>query len=463
MSIILHFTSHISRLTSHAGFRKYFFNTGWLFTEKVLRMAVGLFVGVWVARYLGPAQYGLFNYVQAFVGLFSAFATLGLDGIVVRELIKDESKKDVLLGTAFWLKIMGAIVMLIMIAIAVQFTSNDHYTNILVFIIAGSTIFQAFNVIDFYFQAKVLGKFIAMANSITLLLISIVKIALILYKAPLIAFVWAVAFDNLILALGYIYFYRKVSRHHDQPSILTSHLSYFTSHIFHLTFNKKIAISLLKDSWPLILSGLAVMIYMRIDQVMLQEMIGSEAVGQYSAAVRISEAWYFIPMVISNSLFPAIVNAKKQSEELYYARLQRLYDLMVWMSIAIALPMTFLSDWVVNLLYGSAYSQAGSVLMIHIWAGVFVSLGVASSRWFITENLQSLSFWRTFYGMVINLILNFILIPKFGVQGAAVATLISQVIAAYIFDFFNYKTRVMFFMKTKSFFLVNFVHLIRSK
>jgi len=102
-------------------------------------------------------------------------------------------------------------------------------------------------------------------------------------------------------------------------------------------------------------------------------------------------------------------------------------------------------------------------LMIHIWAGVFVSLGVASSRWFITENLQSLSFWRTFYGMVINLILNFILIPKFGVQGAAVATLISQVIAAYIFDFFNYKTRVMFFMKTKSFFFVHFVYLIRSK
>ena len=445
------------KLSSHAGFRKYFFNTGWLFAEKVLRMAVGLFVGVWVARYLGPAQYGLLNYAGAFVGLFSVFATLGLDGIVVRELIKDESKKDVLLGTAFWLKIMGAIVMLIMIAIAVQFTSNDHYTNILVFIIAGSTIFQAFNVIDFYFQAKVLGKFIAMANSITLLLISIVKIALILYKAPLIAFVWASAFESLILALGYIYFYIKVSRHHNQQPTTIRH------QLFHLTFNKKIAISLLKDSWPLILSGIAIMIYMRIDQVMLQEMIGSEAVGQYSAAVRISEAWYFIPMVISSSLFPAIVNAKKQSEELYYARLQRLYDLMVWISLAIALPMTFLSDWVVNLLYGSAYSQAGSVLMIHIWAGVFVSLGVASGRWFITENLQSLSFLRSFYGMVINLILNFILIPKFGVQGAAVATLISQVIAAYIFDFFNYKTRVMFFMKTKSFFFVHFVHLIRSK
>jgi len=449
---ISHFTSHISRLTSHAGFRKYFFNTGWLFAEKVLRMAVGLFVGVWVARYLGPAQYGLLNYALAFVGLFSAFATLGLDGIVVRELIKDESKRDELLGTAFWLKIMGAIVMLIMIAIAVQFTSNDHYTNILVFIIAGSTIFQAFNVIDFYFQAKVLGKFIAMVNSITLLLSSIVKIALILYKAPLIAFVWAVAFDNLILALGYIYFYRKVSRHHDKPSILTSHLSYFTSHIFHLTFNKKIAISLLKDSWPLILSGLAIMIYMRIDQVMLQEMIGSEAVGQYSAAVRISEAWYFIPMVISNSLFPAIVNAKKQSEELYYARLQRLYDLMVWMSIAIALPMTFLSDWVVNLLYGSAYSQAGSVLMIHIWAGVFVSLGLSFGKYLLVENYTNKYFNRTLIGAVANIILNYFLIPRYGIKGAAIATLIGQFIANYGYDFFDKDLHRQLKIKTMCFF-----------
>lgn len=443
---ISHFTSHISRLTSHSGFRKYFANTSWLFAEKVLRMAVGLFVGVWVARYLGPAQYGLLNYAVAFVGLFRAFATLGLDGIVVRELIKDEGKKDELLGTAFWLKIMGAFVMLIMIAIAVQFTSNDHYTNILVFIIAGSTIFQAFNVIDFYFQAKVLGKFIAMSNSITLLLSSIVKVALVLYKAPLIAFVCAVAFDNLILALGYIYFYRKVSRHHNQQPTTIRHP------LFHLTVNKKIAISLLKDSWPLILSGLAIMIYMRIDQVMLQEMIGSEAVGQYSAAVRISEVWYFIPMVISNSLFPAIVNAKKQSEELYYARLQRLYDLMVWISIAIALPMTFLSDLVVKSLYGSAYSQAGSVLMIHIWAGVFVSLGLSFGKYLLVENYTNKYFNRTLIGAVANIILNYFLIPRYGIKGAAIATLIGQFIANYGYDFFDKDLYRQLKIKTMCFF-----------
>lgn len=426
---------------------KYFKNTSWLFGEKILRMIVGLFVGVWVARYLGPEQFGLFSYVQSFVGLFTAIATLGLDGIVVRELVRDESRRDELIGTALWLKLIGAFGVLIVLAIAIHFTSNDSYTNTLVFIIASATIFQAFNVVDMYFQAKVMGKYIVYANVISLFFSSIVKIALILNEASLEAFAWAVLFDSFVLACGFVYFFLKTNnKYTDTQTTLTN-----------LTFSRVMALSLLKDSWPLILSGIVISIYMKIDQVMIQEMMGSEAVGQYAAAVRISEAWYFIPTVLASSLFPAIVNAKKISEELYYARLQKLYDLMVWMAIAIALPMTFLSDWVIHFLYGEQYSQAGSVLMIHIWAGVFVFLGVASGKWFVSENLQILAFWRTFSGMIINVILNFVLIPKYGVQGVAVATLLSQIMAAYIFDLLNQKTEKMFWMKTKSFMLVNLI------
>lgn len=199
------------------------------------------------------------------------------------------------------------------------------------------------------------------------------------------------------------------------------------------------------------LSGIVVSIYMRIDQVMIKEMMDSEAVGQYAAAVRVSELWYFIPVVISSSLFPAIINAKAQSEELYYARLQKLYDLMVWMALAIAIPMTFLSNWIVNLLYGNIYDQAGNVLMIHIWTGIFVFLGVASGKWFTAENLQMLSFWRTFSGMVINVVLNLVMIPKYGITGAAVATLSANFMAAFFFDFFNKKTKKVFYMKLKAF------------
>jgi len=425
----------LTQLLSHKGFRRYFANTSWLFAEKVLRMVVGLFVGVWVARYLGPEKFGLLSYAQSFVALFSALATLGLDGIVVRELVKNPEREGELLGTSFGLKLIGALAVFIMLAIAIPFTSNDRYTNILVFIIASATIFQAFNVVDMYFQAKVMGKFITFANTLSLLLSSIAKVVFILVQAPLIAFAWMVVFESFVLAIGYVYFYVNNHSLSDKK---------------HFTFKLHTAKSLLKDSWPLILSGLVIMIYMRIDQVMIKEMLNAEAVGQYAAAVRISEAWYFIPMVISSSLFPAIINAKKQSEELYYARLQKLYDLMVWIAIAIALPMTFLSDYVVHLLYGEQYKQAGSVLMIHIWAGVFVALGVASGKWFVAENLQMLAFWRTFYGMLINIILNLVLIPKYGAQGAAMATLISYSVASFIFDFFNRKTKKQFFSKLRT-------------
>lgn len=433
--MIQNLTSKIQNLQQHSGFMKYFKNTSWLFGEKILRMVVGLFVGIWVARYLGPEQFGLFSYAQSFVGLFTAIATLGLDGIVVRELVKDESRRDELIGTAFYLKLIGAIAVLIVLAVAIQFTSNDHYTNVLVFIIASATIFQAFNVVDMYFQAKVLSKYVVYANVISLFISSIVKIVLILNDAPLLAFAWATLFDSVVLALGFIYYYVKNS-------------SIFN--IKNLIFKRETAVSLLKDSWPLILSGFVVSIYMKIDQVMIQEMMGSEAVGQYAAAVRISEAWYFIPIVIASSLFPAIINAKAHSEELYYARLQKLYDFMVWMAIAIAFPMTFLSDWVIHLLYGEQYFPAGSVLMIHIWAGVFVFLGVASGKWLLSENLQIFSTINTSIGAIVNIWLNYILIPRIGLEGAAWATLISYFMAAYLCLSFWKKTRINFINLSKT-------------
>jgi O-antigen/teichoic acid export membrane protein len=438
--------SKLIALINHQGFMKYFKNTSWLFGEKILRMVVGLFVGIWVARYLGPEQFGLFSYAKSFVGLFTAIATLGLNGIVVRELVKDESRCDELIGTTFWLKVMGAFGVLLILAIAINFTSNDTYTNTLVFIIASATIFQSFNVVDFYFQSKVMSKFVVYANIISFFLSSIVKIVLILNDAPLIAFAWVVLFDSLVLALGFVYFFFRNS----------------SFKIKNLTFRRETAIDLLRDSWPLILSGIVISIYMKIDQVMIKELLGTNAVGQYAAAVRISEAWYFIPVVIASSLFPAIINAKKQSEELYYERLQRLYDLMVWMAIAIALPMTFMSDWIVELLYGGQYNEAGAVLMIHIWAGVFVFLGVASGKWFMAENLQIFSTINTTIGAVVNIGLNYILIPKIGIEGAAWATLISYFIAAYLCLAFWKKTRINFIYLSKTMLITRILNAKRT-
>ena len=398
--------------------------------EQILRMIAGLLVGIWVARYLGPEQFGVFSYAIAFASLFSSIAKLGLDGIVVRDLVREPEQRDSYLGTAFWLKLGGAVVMLGAVALATQLTSSDRLTNLYIFIIASGAIFQSFEVVDFYFQSKVLSKFVSICKMTQLLLSSILKLYFIFTGADLIWFVLVTLVDQFTLALSLYLAYR-----------------YQKLGSFYCHFNRAIAKQLVRDSWPLIFSGLVVMIYMRIDQIMIKEMLGEREVGLFSAAVRISEVWYFIPMIITASLFPSIVNAKKISEELYYARLQRLYTIMVWLAIAIALPMTFLSDWLVTLLYGESYREAGQVLMVHIWAGVFVFLGVASGRWLISENLQWIAFYRTFSGAIINIILNFVLIPIYGLIGAAIATVIAQTMAAFVCDILSKKTRMAFFMK----------------
>ena len=428
--------TRLKSLQNNQGFMRYFKNTSWLFAEKILRIITGLFVGVWIARYLGPEQFGFFSYTLSFVGLFAFITALGLDQVVIRELVKDESRNDEIMSTSFWLKIMGALLGISMILIiSINFTSNDTYANTLIFIIASSTIFQSFNVIDYYFQSKVMSKFIAFANVISLFLSTVIKIILLLNEAPLIAFVWMVLFDNFILASGFVYFYIKYN------PILK---------IKNLKFRSKTAILLLQDSWPIIISSAAIMIYLKIDQVMIKEMIGLEAVGQYAAAVKISEAWYFVPVVIAASVFPAIINAKKKSEELYNVRLQKLYDIMVLMALVIALPITFLSDWFIELLYGNLYTEAGSVLTIHIWSGVFVFLGVASGSWLLCENLQIFQTIGAIIGVIVNVGLNYMLIPRFGIEGSAWATLISYCAAGYLCLLIWKKTRTTFINLTKS-------------
>lgn len=398
-------------------------------------MIVGLFVGVWVARYLGPSQFGTFSFAQSFVFLFVALSTLGLDGVVIRELVKDESRKNIILGTAFGLKLVGTILVFLLLLMILPFTNNDYKTSLLVYIIATSMIFQCFNVIDMYFQSKVLSKYISWANAIVLAISSIIKVTLILLDAPLIFFAFVVAFDGLVLAVGLLFFYTKVGEK-----------------VSEWRFHFGLAKELLNDSWPLILANLFYTIYAKIDQVMINEMLGPEAVGNYAAAMRLSDVWYFLPIAVTSSVFPAILNAKKSNYKLYEERMQKLYLFMVWMALAIALPMTFISDALVLALYGVAYEGAGLILMIHIWASVFVFLGVASSKWLLAENLPFCSLYRNLFGLVLNVSLNYFFIPIMGAVGAAIASLIAYAAAFYLFDLFFSVTRGAFYMKTRAFF-----------
>ena len=277
------------------GFRKYFVNTSWLLGERVLRMAVSLFVGIYVARYLGPERFGLLSYALSFVLLFSSLASLGLDDILVRELVQHPEQRNKLLGTVFWLKVCGTTVMGNAIVAVLYFMAEDQQTYWMILIIAFGFLFQATNVIEFYFQAQVQSKFSVRVQVAQLLITSLFKIYLVWSNAELVWFALALLLDQAVVAVLFLIMYRWK-------------IEWFPF----FSFSWKKAKKLLKDAWPMIFAGMVVSVYMKIDQVMLKEMLDAKAVGIYAAAVKLCEAWYFVPGVAASSLFPAVIEARKK-------------------------------------------------------------------------------------------------------------------------------------------------------
>jgi O-antigen/teichoic acid export membrane protein len=403
------------RLEGRLIFQKTISNTGWLFFDKIVRLGVGLFVGAWVARYLGPDQYGLLSYVIAFVSLFSAMATLGLDGIVVRNIVRDPASKEEILGTAFVLKLIGGIAALLLsTGSLIILRPSGSLVHWLVGITAAGMIFQALDPIDFWFQSQIQSKYVVYARTTAFSLIAVIKIALILTAAPLMAFACAGMAEIALASIGLMIVYQSKG-----------------NNIKAWRANLACGKSLLRDSWPLILSGIMVSIYGRIDQVMIGNMVGNAEVGIYSAAVRLAEAWYFIPLAVAGSVFPSIVEAKAISEELFYGRLQKLYNLMALMAYIVAIPVTLMAGWLVTILFGAAYARAGPMLAGLIWAGLFVNLGVARSSFLTTMNWTRIHFMTVSLGCIINVALNYLLIPLYGGMGAVVASCVAYWFAAH--------------------------------
>jgi len=224
--------------------------------------------------------------------------------------------------------------------------------------------------------------------------------------------------------------------------------------IFDWKFEKYLAISMLKKSWPIILSSVSIAIYMRIDQIMLKNILGFEAVGNFSVAVKLTELWYFVPMSIGASFFPALIKAKKSSNEIFNSRFINLMSIMVLISLFIAIITVIFSRQIIFLLYGSSYLKSVQVLKIYIWASIFVFLGVVTSKWFIIQDLNKISFFRSLFGAITNISLNFILIPKYGINGAAISTLISYSIQVYFSNLVFKKTRNLFYMQTNALLLI---------
>ncbi|MEH2463789.1 flippase [Nostoc sp.] len=425
---------NLSKFKSRSGLRAIIANTGWLFADRILRMGASLVVGVWVARYLGVQQYGLFNYALAFVSLFSPIFTLGLDDVVVRHILRQSSNKEEILGTTFWLKLLGGIAS-VLLAISTMFFLGEHeiLKIWLVAILGMAGIFRAADTIELWFQSQVQSKYTVIAKNTAFLLNSVIKIALILTKAPFLAFAWVTLAEFAMSGISLLIVYQLKG-----------------SSLWLWRWSFAAAKTLLKESLPLIFSGFAIMIFMRIDQVMLGQMIGDSEVGVYSAAVRISEIWYFIPAAIVSSVAPAIYTAKEKSESLYYHRIGQLLSIMTSISLAIALPMTFLSDKIIMVMFGSGYAEAGPILAVHIWTSLFVFMGLATSPWFIAEGLNHVSLGKTLFGAILNIILNLLLIPKYAGLGAASATIISQAAATFLCNAFDSRTQKIFQIQVRS-------------
>lgn len=409
-------------------------NTGWLFFDKILRMGVGFFVTVWITRYLGPEKYGLLSYASAFVGLFTALANLGLYGLVVRDVVRYPESTDEIMGTAFFLKLSGGGCALILSLCTILLLRPDEpLTHLLVGITATGFIFQSFEVFDFWFQSQLLSKRTVFANIPGFLIITIAKVLLILMDAPLIAFAWAGALEILLGSIGLLVAYQSVTKRAGR-----------------LRVSMKWAKHLLHDSWPLIFAGLMLMIYNRIDQVMIGQMLDDRSVGLYSAAVKLSEFWYVFPFLVAQSMFPAVVEAKNSSESFYYERLQKILDLMAFLSYLFIVPLFFLSQHIVTWIYGKTFRESGGILAVYVLAGIFVMMGQIRENWVTVENFTRFSLYASVIGAGVNILLNLVFIPRFGAIGASYATLISLFISGYLINCMHSTTRKIFFMQTKA-------------
>jgi len=389
---------------NHQGFRKYGENTFWLFVEKALRMILGFAVGIYVARQLGPGQYGMLNYAINFVSIFGVLVGFGMDFILVRELVNKTHPEAVILGTAGGLRLAAYGIMLLGLGSGLLVSGDDHSTQLLIIIIGAGYFFQIFQGLEAYFQSGVLVRYVVWSQLGALLVVAAGRFYFAWNHAALYAFA---AMESLLLLLtfsGMWFFY-----------VRTGH------RLCRWRFERNYAFKLIKDSWILLLSGMLVILCMRVDQIIIKRMLGAEAVGNYAVMNRLVELWYFIPTVICTSLFPSIIGVREFSREKYERRLLLLYTLMLWGGIGVFLLNMLFGKWLIKLLYGAKYEVAGDLIGWYSLVAIFVFFGMVRGKWLIAEGIQKFSLADSSAGLVLIMVLNIWLIPYYGLKGSVIA------------------------------------------
>lgn len=408
--------------------KKYAANTSWVFADFVFRQGLNIVIGIFVARYLLPEGLGKLSYATTYVQLLQPLAHFGLTAIVIRDLVKFKQETNSIIGTAFVFKLITSIITFcIIIIICWVLNYINTTTGTLILIASGSILISPLQVIDLYFQAEVKAKFIVYAQQISTVVVSLLRLMGVFRHFSITWFVWMFLLEALLTSVLLLIFYHK-----EKNTIKAWH------------YDSAVAKRFLKELWPVIFSGFFIALYMRIDQIMIFDLLDDKSLGIYSAAVKLCEPFYIVATMICSSLFPAIVNGLEINRKEYENRLQRLFNMLTWLAILASSIIHLVSPYIIHIVYGEKYVGAENVLRIYFWASILVFQGIVAGQAYVVEKLQMYSTLYTFIGALINIGLNFLLIPKMGVVGAAIATLIAYTLSATLLNAVFKPTRNIF-------------------
>lgn len=393
-------------------------NAAWLLTDKVLRLGLGLAIFSWVARYLGPEQYGTLSYAIAFVALFAAFSTLGIENIMIRELSLRPERRNELIGSALVLRLLGGVASIGLAALCASLARRgDDAFLVLVAILSAGALFQALDVVANWFMSQNQVKYTVVAKGAAFLIVCVTRIALIHAGAPLSAFVIAtfaeVALGGLALAIGFQLKYGSCAE---------------------WSFRASVAVSLLRESWPMMFAFLAYTLYARIDQVMLGALANDTEVGIYAASMRIMEIFVALVLMLTASLFPTLSRRHHESPPRYFELYKGVTTLYTWGGIACLLFTVLVGRWCVHVLFGPAYDASYDVLLPHMVGFVFMANGGLRSSYFTTIGKQKIILATTLLAAAFNVLLNSRVIPVYGAVGAAWASAATQVVSMLLLN-----------------------------
>lgn len=410
-----------------------FSNSLWLMLEKVLKLGLALIVTAQIARYLGPYSYGIFSLSLTLLAILTVVSMAGLNRITVREVVEsvDINNTREVLTTVFYIRLIISFLLFLTLSFIIFFYSYDYWLGYTLVLL--SIIFTPFHSVDLYFQSVNKLKVVSFYRSVSSVISSLIKLILIYCQVDMFYLFLAVLIEYILVAI-FLFLCVKKEMNFFNPS----------------SFSLKKAKCFLRESWVEVIAGFGGILFMKLDIVMLQYLGTPESVGFYSAATRLSEAWYFIPASIIAVTFPAVIKAKKECYEVYKDKLLLLMTLISFISICSITMLTFIAKDSVLLIFGESYMQSAEILMIHCWVCLFIFLGSTSGSYMAAEKLLKYNLYRNGIGLLVNILANFLLIPKYGGVGAAYATLISVVVAFLLADLLFKPIRFLFYLKIKS-------------